>query len=116
MASILIAGFLAFLGGTGISILNSRLTRHLLETKPNAFAGFTVIRQGINIAYLVILFFLQKLLPCGVTELLVGGVIGVTLPSIFLAYRMAGEVAKKEKAAAAARAAAAEELTKEEDK
>ena len=116
MVTILIAGFLAFLGGTGISILNDRITRRLMDTKPNAFAGFTVIRQGINIAYLVILFFLQKLLPCGVTELLVGGVLGVTLPSIFLAYRMAGEVAKKEKAAAAARAAAAEELTKEEDK
>ena len=116
MLRILIAGLLAFLGGTGISILNARLTRHVIKTKPAAFAGLTVARQAINIAYLVILFFLQKVLPCGVTELLVGGVLGVTLPSIFLAYRMAGEVAKKEKAAAAARAAAAEELTKEEDK
>ena len=81
-----VGGLATFLAGAAMAGVNYLISRAVLKSKPEMFAYTTVIRQCINVAYLAALYFLADLLPWGATELLLGGVIGITLPSFYFTH------------------------------
>lgn len=66
--------------GVGIATLNFYISKYILNKKPDRFAVTTVIRQILNIGYLVAVYMSGSFLPCKLTYLLVGAVAGITLP------------------------------------
>ena len=85
----IIGGILAFLVGCGIAAVNAAITKRTLEKNPKRFASIAPLRQGINVAYLVLIFTFGAYLPWDRTALLLGGAIGVTVPSFLFALRLA---------------------------
>lgn len=100
--------FFALLGGGAVATVNFLFSRAVLLKKPAVYASFTVVRQLLQIGYLVLLWFLAPKTPWQVTPLLVGGVLGVTGPMFFFTARLSR--------LAAARPAEAREEEKEEEK
>lgn len=91
-------GFLfALLGGGAVALLNYLFSRAVLLRKPAFFPSFSVIRQILNIGYLVFLWFIYPKTPWDVTPLLFGGVLGVTGPMFFFTARLARLAAEKDK-------------------
>lgn len=84
----ILAGVLAFLPGLGIAVLNSRITRRVMEKDPNKLAMMSMPRQMLNILYLVALYALSGLFDWPLTPMLVGAAIGITIPSIIMAITM----------------------------
>ncbi len=89
MSSPVVGGLLAFAGGCAVSVLNYFINRRTLEKKPSALASVSVARQFLSIGYLVLVFFLAKVLPWDHAPLLLGAAVGLTIPSILLAMRLA---------------------------
>ena len=89
MTSPVVGGLLAFAGGCAVSVLNFFINRRTLEKKPSALASMSMARQLLSIGYLVLVFLLAKVLPWDHMPLLLGAAIGLTIPSILLALRLA---------------------------
>ena len=83
---------IGLLGGVAIAFLNFALSRAVIRKKPAVYASFSIVRQVIHILYLVALYLLAPLTPWGRVELLVGGVIGMTLPMLLLTPRLVREM------------------------
>lgn len=79
---------LSFVGGALISLLNYNLSKYLLKHKPGLYTIFSVVRQLLNIGYLIILYFVAPIISIDSLPLLVGGVLGVTLPTIFFTFKL----------------------------
>ena len=82
----IIGAALAFCVGVAVAWVNFAVSRHVLRKNPEKYAGTTLVRQLIQVAYLVALFFLGAYTPWDRNWLLIGGGIGVTLPMIFFTY------------------------------
>lgn len=78
----------AFVIGAAICFGNYRLSDYFIKSKPDKFSQVSVIRQAIQIAYILILFFTAKYTPWDQTYVLVGGVLGITLPMFYFTYRL----------------------------
>ena len=89
MGSPVVGGVLAFLGGCAVSILNYSVNVRILKKKPSSLASVSVVRQLLSVGYLVLVFFLSKVLPWSSTPLLLGAAAGLTLPAIALSFRLA---------------------------
>ena len=76
----IVGGAVGLLGGVGIAVLNFAISRAVIRKKPSVYASFSMVRQLIHIGYLLLLFFIAPVTPWGRTELLIGGVIGMTVP------------------------------------
>ncbi len=87
--SFLIGGAIAFAVGALISYLLYRLNLRVLQTKPDRFASFSVVRQLVSAGYLFLVFFVSRRLPWSPLAMLLGAAFGVTIPSILLAFRLA---------------------------
>ena len=97
----IVQGLLTFLGGAVVAGLNALLSARLLEKKPTAFASFSAVRQLLNVAYLVLVFFGPRALGWDVTAPLVGAALGLTALSMLFAMLLARRNDKKSKSAAA---------------
>ena len=75
----IVQGLLTFLGGAVVAGLNALLSARLLDKKPAAFASFSAVRQLLNVAYLVLVFFGSRALGWDVTAPLVGAALGMVL-------------------------------------
>ena len=89
MASPVIGGVLAFLFGAAVSLVNYWINRRTLKNNPAMLANMAVVRQILSVACLVAVFLLAKVLPWGYAPLLLGAAIGLTVPAILLAFRLA---------------------------
>lgn len=89
MSSPIVGGVLASVGGAAVAALNFRISLRALKAGPSALASLSFVRQLLSVAYLAAAFFLARALPWGVTPLLVGAAIGLTVPSILLSLRLA---------------------------
>ena len=85
----IVGGLLAFAGGAAVALVNFAINRRVLKRKPAASAYISIVRQVLNVAYLVLAFLLARVLPWGSTPLLVGAALGLTLPAFPLALRLA---------------------------
>ena len=84
----LIGTGIAFLIGVGIASLNYAVARFVLKKYPAQYASTPVIRQIIQVGYLVALYALGGLTPWDRIWLMVGGALGITLPMPFFTYRL----------------------------
>lgn len=69
--------------GVLISLFNFGVSKKILQTDPDRYAFSTAIRQLLNIGWLFICFLIGEKTGLPTAALLVGAVLGVTLPSFF---------------------------------
>ena len=60
----------------------------MLKKNPDMYAGAQILRQVIQIGYLVLLFTLGGYTPWDPVWLLVGGCLGITVPMIYFTYKL----------------------------
>ena len=84
----LVGAFTGVLCGIGIAFLNYAIASTVLRRKPQIYPTVSVARQGINVLFLLGLYFLAPLTPWGEIELLTGGAIGITIPMFFLTAKL----------------------------
>ena len=82
--------------GAVIAYVNYIISKHLLKNKPDLYAAGQVIRQIIQIGYLVLLFTLGGYTPWEPVWLLVGGVLGITIPMFYFTFKLVKLNDKKE--------------------
>ena len=71
-----------------ISVLNDRITRRLLKKGTNGLVLTSVLRQAINIAYLIGVFAVGSATKLNLFALLLGAAFGITLPMFFFTARL----------------------------
>ena len=85
-----IGGIVSFAIGSVISYLIYRMNLRILKKEPDKLASFSVVRQLLSAGYLFIVFFLSRRLPWNTMAMLLGAAIGLTVPAVLLAFRLAG--------------------------
>lgn len=86
MTDSIVGILLAFLLGAVLAYVNYRLTRHAALNPNERFAGVSILRQMLNLGYLAAVFFLAPYTPWDRTWLLVGAVVGLTLPTFLFTF------------------------------
>ena len=76
----------AFLIGAALSYVNYLLTAKAAKASSGQLAGISLLRQLINIGYLALVFFLAPYTPWDRIWMLVGAVLGVTLPMFLFTF------------------------------
>ncbi|MBQ8182854.1 MAG: hypothetical protein IJ025_03015 [Clostridia bacterium] len=71
---------ITFTAGIGIATLNYYISKYFLEKNPDKFAMTTVVKQIFNVGYLVAVYMFGDFLPFKLSYLLIGAVLGITLP------------------------------------
>ncbi|MBQ8894662.1 MAG: hypothetical protein IJ043_09700 [Clostridia bacterium] len=79
---------LAFCVGVGIAAVNYGISRYLLKKQPGLYTTAQILKQLLQIGYLVVLFTLGGYTPWDKLWLLVGGCLGITLPMIWFTFRL----------------------------
>ena len=78
----------AFAVGAVLAFVNSRISKSALKRGSGQLAGAFMARQIINVGYLFALFLLGVKSELGLSALLIGGALGVTLPSFLFTVMM----------------------------
>ncbi|MBE6575949.1 MAG: hypothetical protein E7654_06750 [Ruminococcaceae bacterium] len=86
MPNSLVGMFAAFLIGAALSYVNYLLTAKAAKASSGQLAGVSLLRQLINIGYLALVFFLAPYTPWDRIWMLVGAVLGVTLPMFLFTF------------------------------
>lgn len=86
--NIIIGIIIAFLAGTLVAYINYLISKYTLKKHPEKFATMQMLRQVIQIGFLVGVFLGGLYTPWDPMWLLVGGCLGVTLPMFFFTYRL----------------------------
>lgn len=79
----LVGALTAFVFGAVIALINYLISRYFIKNRPSLFASAQIIRTLLQLGCIVILFFGGRHTPWDVTYLLVGGCLGLTLPSLY---------------------------------
>lgn len=79
---------LAFCIGTVIAAVNYALSRYVMKKHSDKYSVTVIVRQVIQITYLVLLFFFGEYTPWDRMWLLVGGCLGITIPMIWFTIRL----------------------------
>lgn len=82
-------------GGVLVALLNFALTKRKMEKDPKGLPRFFIVRQGINIVYLGLVYLLSNKISWDVMYMLIGAVLGLTLPSMALAASLSKNGGKK---------------------
>ena len=88
MESVAVGMVLAFLGGACVAVCNAWISRAKWFKEGARLYACFFVRQTLNVAYLVGLYLLAPLLPWDTALLLLGGALGLTIPSFFLIRRL----------------------------
>lgn len=91
--------FFAVLGGLVVGAINFLLSRAVLRKNAEMFSGFSVLRQLLQVAYLVMLYLVAPKTPWGLMPLLVGGAIGISVAMFFSTATLVKENEKRRHAA-----------------
>ena len=78
----------ALLVGAAISFADYKILEFFISRKQSNPAVGSFVRQIINIAYIFLLYFIGKKTGLDVRFLLIGGAIGITVPSFFFTARI----------------------------
>ncbi len=84
----ILGAVIAFAVGVGIATLNYYISKYFLEKNPDKFAMTTVVKQVINVGYLVAAYVLGDFLPCKLSYVLIGAVLGITLPMFIFTRKL----------------------------
>lgn len=82
----IVGAVFTFVAGVGVSFVNYLLSRTFMRRKPDAFPTVSVLRQTVNVAYLVAVYFIAPYTPWDRISLLVGAVLGSTLSLFVFTY------------------------------
>ncbi len=88
MAHNIIGTVICALAGLLIAYLNYVLSKKILETRPERFALATVLRQIVQVGYLIAVYFIGSELNVSLTFMLVGAVVGMTVPMLFFTKKL----------------------------
>ena len=97
MSAPVIGLLLTFIVGMAISYANYLLTAKAAKNPSEKFAAVSLLRQFFNIGYLALVFFLAPYTPWDRVWMLVGAVLGVTLPMFVFTFLLLRQV-KQQKA------------------
>ena len=85
----IISAALAASVGFFVAFINYCLSKHVLVKAPEKYSFVTVVRQVIQIGFLAAVYFIGKnLQSADLTYLLVGAVVGMTLPMIYFTKKL----------------------------
>ena len=83
------AALIAFFGGAMISLINAVITAKQLKSNKDNMGNASLLRQILNLAYLVITYFVVRKLNIEFFLPLLGAAIGLTVPSVLFAITIA---------------------------
>jgi hypothetical protein len=84
----ILGAVITFAVGLGIATLNFFISKYFLEKNPDKFAMTTVIKQIFNVGYLVAVYMSGDFLPFKLSYLLIGAVLGITLPMFIFTRKL----------------------------
>ncbi len=84
----LFGAFLAFCIGVAIASVNYGISKRVLKKAPSKYFLTQMIKQVLQIGFLLLLFLLGDRTPWDPVWLLVGGCVGITLPMLLFTPRL----------------------------
>ena len=84
----IIAAIITFALGFVIAGLNYLLSRAILKKCPEKYVFSTIIRQVIQILYIVAVYFVSTAIQFNSWYMLIGAVLGITVPMFFFTYKL----------------------------
>lgn len=84
----LVGAIITFALGIVIAYLSFLISKAILTKKPEKFAFSTVLRQIVQIFYLVAVYFISKYAPWDSWYMLIGAVLGVTMPMFYFTHKL----------------------------
>lgn len=88
LRSDLFGAVLAFAAGFGLAGVSYLFSRRVLQNAPDKYAASQTVKQIVQILFLVALFVVGGYTPWDRIWLIVGGVLGITLPMIWFTYKL----------------------------
>lgn len=74
--------------GFAIAYINYVISKSVLEKSPQKYSFTTVLRQIIQIGYLAAVYFIGEKTGIDVIYLLIGAVLGITLPMFYFTKKL----------------------------
>ena len=84
----IVGAIIAFAFGVVIAFLNFLLSKAILTKQPEKYAFSTIIRQATQVLYLVAVFFVSDYTPWDSWYMLIGAVLGVSVPMIYFTHKL----------------------------
>lgn len=79
----------AAIAGVFIAFLNYTLSKVVIEKSPDKYSAVTILRQVIQIGFLVAVYFVgKKTETINLTYVLIGAVVGMTVPMLFFTKKL----------------------------
>ena len=88
MISNIIGAVVVAVVGVGVAFVNYLISKTVLAKIPDKYSATTVLRQIVQIAFLVIVYFISKKTNYDPMYLLVGAVLGITVPMIIFTKKL----------------------------
>ena len=90
--SVWIAALAAFVLGIAVSALNARFLSSKLENISSATVTEALLRQAVNIVYLVVVFFVLEKLNISIFVPLLAAAVGLTIPTVLLTVKLVSRI------------------------
>ena len=84
----IVGAIITFALGIVVAYLNFLLSKAILTKQPEKYAISTVLRQVIQIIYIVAVYFVSTVAPWDMWYMLIGAVLGVTIPMIYFTHKL----------------------------
>ena len=84
----IVGAIITFALGTGIAGLNFLLSKIILLKCPEKYAFSTILRQVIQILYIVAVYFITPYTPWNLWYMIFGAVFGITIPMIYFTSKL----------------------------
>ena len=89
MVTDIIGVIIAVLCGLLVAVLNYFLSKTVLEKAHAKYSLITIVRQVLQIGFLVIVYFIGAKIPAvNSTHILVGAVLGMTVPMVYFTKKL----------------------------
>lgn len=84
----IVGAVITFALGIVVAYLNFLLSKLILKKQPEKYALGTIIRQITQILYIVAVYFMSTFTPWDTWYMLIGAVLGVTVPMIYFTHKL----------------------------
>ncbi len=84
----IVGAIITFVLGIVVATLNYLLSRAILVKQPEKYASGAIIRQLTQIIYIVAVYFVSTIAPWDSWYMLIGAVLGVTVPMIYFTHKL----------------------------
>ena len=84
----IVGAIVTFALGIGVATMNFLLSKAILTKQPEKYAFSTIIRQIMQILYIVAVYFVSTVAPWDMWYMLIGAVLGVTVPMVYFTHKL----------------------------